>query len=77
MTAQHRHRDSLDYADGHDACSPVFVGGPVALAWSHFGPAVRERVQTHYLAAIERWRSGAGYRIPAEYLSVVAQRPPG
>lgn len=75
VTAQRRRSDSLDYADGDEACAAAFAGGPVALAWSRFDATVRERVQARYLEAIEPWRDGRGYRVPAEYLIVAAQRP--
>lgn len=69
-----RRTDALDYADAREACAAAFVGGPVALAWSRFDEPTRERVQAAYLAAIEPWRTGAGYRVPAEYVLVVARR---
>ena len=67
--------DTLDYADGGEACAAAFVGGPVALAWSRFDEATRQRVQERYLAAVSPWRRGQGYRIPAEYLTVMVRRP--
>ena len=75
VTAQQRRSDWLLYADGAEACAAAFIGGPVALAWSRFGADVRERVQASYLASIAPWRTGHGYRVPAEYLIVAAQRP--
>ena len=72
---QRRRSDTLDYADAADACAAAFAGGPVALAWSRFDVTVRERVQLRYLESIARWRHGLGYRVPAEYLIVVAERP--
>ena len=75
VTAQRRRSDSLDYADAEEACAAAFAGGPVALAWSRFDATVRERVQARYLEAIAPWRDGRGYRLPAEYLIVAAQRP--
>ena len=75
VTLQRRRSDWLEHADAADACAAVFAGGPVALAWSRFDAAVRERVQGRYLQAIAPWRQGPGYRVPAEYLIVVAQRP--
>jgi SAM-dependent methyltransferase len=77
VTEQRRRNDWLDYADGAEACAAAFVGGPVALAWSRFDSAVRERVQARYLEAISPWREGRGYRLPAEYLIVAVQRPNG
>jgi len=76
VTVQRRRRDSLDYADADEACAAAFAGGPVALAWSRFGTTVRARVQARYLEAIEPSRVGRGYRVEAEYLILVAQRPP-
>lgn len=76
VTAQRRRSDWLTYADADEACAAAFVGGPVALAWSRFDAIVRERVQQCYLDAIAPWRDGRGYRVPAEYLIVAAQRPP-
>lgn len=62
----------LAYANADDACEAAFVGGPVALAWSRFDEEVRTRVRAHYLEAIEAWRSGSGYRVPGEFVAVVA-----
>jgi SAM-dependent methyltransferase len=73
--SQRRRSDPLDYADADEACAAAFVGGPVALAWSRFDATVRARVQTRYLDALGPWQHGRGYRVPAEYLLVVAARP--
>ena len=75
LVAQRRRSDTLDYADGEHACAAAFVGGPVALAWSRFDDATCRRVQARYLDEIARWRDGAGYRVPAEYVVVSARRP--
>ncbi len=73
---QQRRSDWLDYANAEEACGAAFAGGPVALAWSRFDSAVRERVQQRYLQALQPWQtSQGGYRLPAEYMLVVAQRP--
>jgi len=73
--AQQRIASTLCYADGEEACGAAFVGGPVALAWSRFGEATRARVQARYLAAIEPWRQGGGYRIPGEFVIVAGAVP--
>jgi SAM-dependent methyltransferase len=66
---------TLVYDDGDEACDAAFVGGPVALAWSRFDPATRARARASYLAAISSWRQpGGGYRIPGEFVVVVAVR---
>ena len=77
IVAQRRRRDSLDHATGDEACAAAFAGGPVALAWSRFDAATRERVRARYLAAIAPWCEAGAYRIPAEYVLVEARRPPG
>lgn len=76
VTLQRRRSDWLDYADAAEACAAAFAGGPVALAWSRFDATVRERVQLRYLESIASCRHGLGYRVPAEYLIVAAERPP-
>jgi ubiquinone/menaquinone biosynthesis C-methylase UbiE len=73
--AQQRIASTLCYADGEEACGAAFVGGPVALAWSRFGEATRARVQARYLAAIEPWHQGGGYRIPGEFVIVAGAVP--
>lgn len=76
VTAQRRRGDWLVHADAEAACAAAFAGGPVALAWSRFDAATRERVRARYLEAIAPWRVAGGYRIPAEYVIVAAQRAP-
>ena len=67
---------TLLYDNGAEACDAAFVGGPVALAWSRFDAATRERVRANYLAAIASWRQADGsYRLPGEFVVVVAARP--
>lgn len=73
-----RHRRitaTLTFADANEACDAAFVGGPVALAWSRFNDEVRTRVRARYLNAIEPWRHGQGYRIPAEFVIAAAVAP--
>ena len=65
---------TLVYDNGDEACDAAFVGGPVALAWSRFDAATRARVRVGYLAAISPWRQAdGGYRIPGEFVVVVAR----
>jgi ubiquinone/menaquinone biosynthesis C-methylase UbiE len=66
---------TLRYEDGAQACGAAFVGGPVALAWSRFPEATRQRVQARYLDALAPWRDGAGYQVPAEFVVVTAAVP--
>jgi SAM-dependent methyltransferase len=75
LLAQRRRSDTLCHADGDAACDAALSGGPVALAWSRFDAAVRERVRARYLASLAAWRDGAGFRLPAEFVLAVARRP--
>jgi ubiquinone/menaquinone biosynthesis C-methylase UbiE len=70
-----RFTTTLTYADSNEACDAAFVGGPVALAWSHFNDEVRARVRARYLDAIESWRDGHRYRIPGEFVVAAAIAP--
>lgn len=64
---------TLRHADADEACRAVFVGGPVALAWSRLDVAARDRVRARYLDAIAPWRSGHGFHLPSEFLVVDAR----
>ena len=66
---------TLVYADAQRECDAVFAGGPAALAWSRFDAAARQRVCARYLAAIEAWRDGAAYRVPAEFVVATGVTP--
>lgn len=66
---------TLRYADEAEACDAAFAGGPAALAWSRFDDRVRDRVRRNYVDSIASWRHGAGFRIPGEFVVVVAQAP--
>lgn len=70
---EHRHiATTLSFADADEACSAAFVGGPVALAWARFSNDAKLRARGRYLDAIKSWRHGRGYRIPGEFVIVVA-----
>ena len=72
---QRRIATVLTYPDADDACDAAFVGGPVALAWSHFDAATRARARARYKHAIEPWRRSQGYRIPGEFVIVAGTAP--
>ena len=74
VSAERRLTATMNHDDGQQACDAAFAGGPVALAWQRFGLAARERACARYLAAIEPWREGSAYRIPAEFVVVAATR---
>jgi len=71
----HRMATTLDYANADEACSAAFVGGPVSLAWSRFDNDVRARVCARYIEALAAWRHGQSYRVPGEFVIVVATVP--
>jgi SAM-dependent methyltransferase len=58
----------LAYGSAEDACDAAFVGGPVALAYKRFDAATRSAVRADYLATIEPFRAGRGYRLPGEFV---------
>lgn len=66
---------TLNHDDGGQACDAALTGGPVALAWSRFDEATRERVRGRYLASIAPWRVGIGYSVPAEFVVLAARAP--
>ena len=58
----------LEYPSADDALGAAFAGGPVAMAYSRFDEATRDDAHEEYLASIEGYRSGDGYRIPGEFV---------
>jgi len=71
----HRVATTMEYADADEACGAVFVGGPMALAWSRFDDRIRARVSERYVESIAAWRHGQGFRIPGEFVVVSASVP--
>jgi ubiquinone/menaquinone biosynthesis C-methylase UbiE len=71
----HRLAGTIAYANADEACGAAFVGGPVALAWSRFDEPVRARVRARYLQAIDSWRHGQRYELPAEFVVAAAVAP--
>lgn len=65
----------LVYDDAAAALGAAFLGGPVALAHSRFDDATRESAYDEYLASIEPYRDGAGFRVPGEFVVVAARLP--
>lgn len=65
----------LVYADEDEALGAAFVGGPVAMAYSRFEPAIREEAHAAYLDTIASYRRGAGYDMPGEFIVVRGERP--
>jgi ubiquinone/menaquinone biosynthesis C-methylase UbiE len=59
---------SLCYASAEDALRAVFLGGPIALAYSRFDQATRHAVNTEYLESIACYKVGDGYQVPGEFV---------
>jgi hypothetical protein len=68
--ATERFATLLDYASEEDALGAAFAGGAVALAYSRFDDRTRDEAHAEYLASIEPYRNGEGYRIPGEFVVV-------
>lgn len=66
---------TLDYASSDDAIGAAFVGGPVAMAYSRFSEADRERAHAEYLESIAPFKAGDGYRVPGEFVVVRGDTP--
>jgi ubiquinone/menaquinone biosynthesis C-methylase UbiE len=58
----------LKYSNGDDACGAAFAGGPVALAYSRFGDAMRVEAHAEYLGSIAPYARGEGFEIPGEFV---------
>ena len=64
----------LEYATADEACDAAFVGGPVALAYSHFSPDTMSEARKEYLASIEGYRVANDYSIPGEFVVVAGRK---
>jgi SAM-dependent methyltransferase len=65
----------LAYADAAEALGAAFDGGPVALAAARFDDVTRRSANEEYLASIEPYSVGSGYRVPGEFVIASARRP--
>ena len=46
----------------------LFVGGPVAMAYSRFDEKTKTEAHKEYHESIEPYRVGEGYEIPGEFV---------
>lgn len=67
---ERRIETELVYDDDTAAIGAAFLGGPVALAHSRFDDATRTAAHDEYLESIAPFRTGAGYRVPGEFVIV-------
>lgn len=70
-----RFRIVLPFDSAKDACSAVFEGGPVALAWRTFDEEKRAGARAEYLDSIAPYRNGDGYAIPGEFVITSGVKP--
>ncbi len=67
---------TLAWESDEEACTAIFAGGPVALAYSRFEPAVKAEVHAEYLSSIKDYKQpDGGYRVPGEFVFASAVRP--
>ena len=64
----------LEYATDDEACDAAFVGGPVALAYSHFSPDTKSEAREEYLESLKAHRIGDHYSIPGEFVVVAGTK---
>ena len=64
----------LQYDSGDEACDAAFVGGPVALAYSHFSPETKSEARKEYLESLKAYLSGDRYSIPGEFVVVAGTK---
>ncbi|WP_206537723.1 class I SAM-dependent methyltransferase [Ilumatobacter nonamiensis] len=64
----------LVYGSAEDALGAAFLGGPVALAASRFDDATRRSAHAEYLASLDDFSEGPGYRVPGEFVIASARR---
>lgn len=67
---------TIRYPDDATACDAAFVGGPVALAYSHFDADTRAAVRSEYLQTLQPWADGTGWALPGEFVLGLGHRPP-
>ena len=64
----------LEYASGDEACDAAFVGGPVALAYSHFSPDTKSEAARNISSPLKAYRIGDHYSIPGEFVVVAGTK---
>jgi len=64
----------LEYATGDEACDAAFVGGPVALAYSHFSPDTKSEARKEYLESLKAYLISDHYSIPGEFVVVAGTK---
>ena len=64
----------LEYSTEDEACDAAFVGGPVALAYSHFSTDTKSEARKEYLESLKAYRIADHYSIPGEFVVVAGTK---
>ena len=59
---------TLHYDSADDALGAAFIGGPVAMAYSHFSAPTRDEAHAAYLESIQPFKQNDAYEIPGEFV---------
>jgi hypothetical protein len=59
---------TLQYASGEELLGAMFLGGPVALAYSKFNNDTRDAVHREFLESVAAYRNGESYGVPGEFV---------
>ena len=66
---------TLFYKSAEEACSAVFAGGPVALAYSRFDDKTKEEAHAEYIDSIKDFWCEDHYEIPGEFVIGIGYKP--
>jgi hypothetical protein len=50
------------------------MGGPVALAYSHFSESMKAEARKDYLDSLSPYRQGDGYSVPGEFVVIAGTK---
>lgn len=59
---------TLYYKNSEDACSAVFAGGPVAMAYARFDDKTKVEAHAEYIESIKDFWNDDHYEIPGEFV---------
>lgn len=70
---QERFATDLHYDNPQDACEAAFA--ELEPSWSGVDARLRERIASRYARVLAPWRINTGYRLPAQFVLLVARKP--
>jgi hypothetical protein len=62
---------TLPFDDSEELLGAMFLGGPVAMAYSRFDDATRDAVHNEFLESVAAHRDGARFGIPGEFVIAI------